>query len=155
MSRPCKSAKVLTKSSQTKAEIENRIKNEEKLKGGDDNIAPPSYLSKSQKLIFNYIIEQLKSSGILGNLDVYILSQCAICINRLQVIEKLINKDINNMFNKDVLSAKDKYTKEFFRCCNELSLSPQSRAKLSNINLQTKQQQTDPLLQVLKDGGDN
>ena len=28
-------------------------------------------------------------------------------------------------------SARDMYSKDFFRCCNELSLSPQARAKLS------------------------
>lgn len=58
------------------------------------------------------------------------------------------------MFDKEVLAAKDKYTKDFFRCCNELSLSPQSRAKLGNINLQVKQQQEDPLLKVLAGGKD-
>jgi len=39
--------------------------------------------------------------------------------------------------------------KTFYRCCNELSLSPQSRAKLGNINLQSKQEEEDPLLKVI------
>ena len=151
MARPSKSVKVMSKNL-TKEERELRLEIEEKLKGGADNISPPTYLNASQKKIFNYIIEQLQDSGILGNLDIYILSQAAISIDRLQKIEKMINKDINRIYDKDLLKAKSEYTKDFFRCCNELSLSPQSRAKLGNINLQAEQERQDLLLQVLEGG---
>ncbi len=151
MVRPSKSVKVMNKNL-TKEEKELRLETEEKLKGGADNISPPTHLNASQKKIFYYIIEQLKESGILGNLDTYILSQAAISIDRLQKIEKMINKDINRIYDKDLLKAKSEYTKDFFRCCNELSLSPQSRAKLGNINLQAEQERQDPLLQVLAGG---
>lgn len=153
MARPSKSVKVVSKNL-TKEEKAIREATEEKLKGGADKITPPKYLSKAQKKIFNHIVELLKASEILGNIDIYILAQAAISIDRLQEIEKLINEDITKMFDKDVMAAKDKYTKDFFRCCNELSLSPQSRAKLGNINLQAKQQQDDPLLKVLRGGAE-
>lgn len=151
MARPSKSVKVMSKNL-TKEERELRLAAEEKLKGGADNIFPPTHLNASQKKIFNYIIKQLNESGILGNLDTYILSQASIAIDRLQQIEKIINKDINRMYDKDLMKAKSEYTKDFFRCCNELSLSPQSRAKLGNINLQAEQEKQDPLLQVLAGG---
>ncbi len=151
MARPSKSVKVMSKNL-TKEEKELRLETEEKLKGGADNISPPTHLNASQKKIFNYIIEQLKESGILGNLDAYILSQAAISIDRIQKIEKMINKDINRIYDKDLLKAKSEYTKDFFRCCNELSLSPQSRAKLGNINLQAKERDEDVLLKVLAGG---
>lgn len=151
MARPCKSANIMSKNL-TKGEKEVRLETEEKLKGGADKISPPSYLNARQKKIFKYIVEELKASGILGNLDVYILGTCSISIDRLQQIEKLINKDIEKLLDKNLMSAKDKYTKDFFRCCNELSLSPQSRAKLGNINLQSKEKKQDPLLKVLAGG---
>lgn len=151
MARPSKSVKVMSKNL-TKEEKELRLETEEKLKGGADNISPPTHLNARQKKIFNYIIEQLKESNILGNLDIYILSQTSIAIDRLQQIEKLINKDINNIYNKDLMKAKSEYTKDFFRCCNELSLSPQSRAKLGNINMQAKERDEDVLLKVLAGG---
>lgn len=151
MARPCKSVNVMSKNL-TKEEKEARLETENKLKGGADKISPPKHLNTHQKKIFKYIVEQLKESGILGNLDIYILSTCSIAIDRLQEIEKSINKNVDLMFCKEVMSAKDKYTKDFFRCCNELSLSPQSRAKLGNINLQAKEQQEDVLLQVLRGG---
>ena len=149
MARPCKSAKVLTDCSQTKEEINKRIETENLLRGNDDSIVAPSYLSKKQIDIFNFIVTELKNSGILGNLDTYILSTCVIAIDRLQKIESMINEDCQLLFDKSLLSAKEKYTKDLFRCCNELSLSPQSRAKLANINLQAKEKEEDKLLQIL------
>ncbi|QEK13717.1 phage terminase small subunit P27 family (plasmid) [Crassaminicella thermophila] len=151
MARPSKSIKTMSKNL-TKEERAIRLETEEKLRGGADKISPPKHLNARQKKIFNYIVEELEASGILGNLDIYILGACAIAIDRLQQIEKMINKDIKMLMNKDLMRAKEKYTKDFFRCCNELSLSPQSRAKLGNINLQAKQQQEDPLLRVLAGG---
>jgi P27 family predicted phage terminase small subunit len=153
MARPSKSVKTMSKNL-TKEEKMIRVETEERLRGGTDKISPPKHLNARQKKIFKYIVKELEASQILGNLDIYVLSQAAIAIDRLQEIEKMINEDTTRMFDKEVLAAKDKYTKDFFRCCNELSLSPQSRAKLGNINLQVKQQQEDPLLKVLAGGKD-
>lgn len=149
MARPCKSAKVLTECSQTKEEIEARAEFEDALKGNDDNLIAPDYLTDNQKLLFNYIKSELKASEILGNLDVYILAKCSIAIDRLQELEKKANKRQGLIFNKDFISSKKLYDADFYRCCNELSLSPQSRAKISNINLQAKEDSQDPLLQAL------
>jgi P27 family predicted phage terminase small subunit len=151
MVRPSKSIKTMSKNL-TKEEIAVRTYAEEKLKGEADSISPPNHLNAGQKKIFSYIVDELKASEILGNLDIYILSTCAIAIDRMQQIEKMINKDITKLLDKSLMSAKDKYTKDFFRCCNELSLSPQSRAKLGTINLQSQQKEDDPLLKVLAGG---
>jgi P27 family predicted phage terminase small subunit len=154
MARPSKSVKTMSKNL-TKEEIAIRTQTEEKLKGDANSIFPPSHLNSRQKKIFNYIVSQLEASGILGNLDIYILSTCVIAIDRLQEIERKINKDITLLSDKDLMAAKDKYTKDLFRSVNELSLSPQARAKLGNINLQTKQQAEDPLLQLLNGSDTN
>ncbi|KQL54517.1 terminase [Heyndrickxia shackletonii] len=151
MARPSKSVNTMSKNL-TKEEISIRKQTEEKLKGEADKISPPKHLNARQKKIFNYIVDELAASEILGNLDIYILSTCSIAIDRMQEIEKQINKDIEKIQDKSLMSAKEKYTKEFFRCANELSLSPQSRAKLGNINLQAKQNEEDPLLKVLAGG---
>lgn len=134
----------------TKEELRNRTEQEIQLRGPSDKIEPSKHLNSRQKKIFNYIVEEMAASDILGNLDIFILDTCSIAIDRLQQIEKKINKDIDYLLNKNLMSAKDKYTKDFFRCCNELSLSPQSRAKLGNINLKAEEEQDDPLLKALK-----
>ena len=145
MARPTKAAN-LTSGVYRKDVLDARKANEEMLKGEANVIKPPSYLSAAQKRIFRYIVSGLEASGILGNLDVYVLAECSICIDRMQTIEKDMNK---NGLDPNLVKVKDSYTKAFFRYCNELSLSPQSRAKLANINLQAKDE--NPLLKVLGD----
>lgn len=151
MARPCK---VIDSQSRhnTKAEIEARKEKEERVKSLADKInTPPKYLSKEQKSVYKFIIEELRMTGILTNLDVYILSTCAIAVDRLRTIETIINKKPSSLFNKDLMSAKDKYTKDLYRCCNELSLSPQSRAKLGNLVLDNKEKEEDPVVKALRE----
>ena len=150
MARPCKSAKLLTECSQTKEEIQSRIENEEKLKGKSDNITPPDYLNDNQVDLFNYITSELEESKLLSNLDIYILSKCVIAIDRLQMIESKINKNLGLLLQSQFMSNKKNYDNDFFRCCNELSLSPQSRAKLGNINLMAQQDEEDPIKKALR-----
>lgn len=150
MGRPCKSAKVLTECSQTKDEINERNENEEKLKGKADNISPTQDLNDNQLTIFNFIKNELEESKLLGNLDSFILTTCVIAIDRLQYIEEKINVKPNLVFNKDLMNSKKVYTGDFLRCCNELSLSPQSRAKLANLNLNAKQDKEDDALNTIR-----
>ena len=141
------SAKITSKHL-TKAEIDAKSTVEDKLKGSDDDLTPPGYLTPSQKNIFEYIVTNLEASGILGNLDVYVLAECSICIDRMQEIERTMNEA--NSLIPSLVRLKETYTKAFFRYCNELSLSPQSRAKLANINAQAAAEEN-PLLKVLSD----
>lgn len=153
MARPCKPIETQSRHN-TKEEIEARKNQEEKLKGLADKIKPPKYLNKEQKKIFKYIVDELKASGILSNLDIYVLATCSIAISRLIEIETQINEDIKNLWDKSLMSSKDKYTKDFFRCCNELSLSPQARAKIGSLALQNREKEEDPLIKALKDDDD-
>ena len=149
MGRPAKAVNTMSKHL-SKAEMEERREKENSFKGKSDKIRPPTYLSASQKKIFRYIVKELEASEILGNLDIYILSTCSIAIDRLKEIETMINGDSELLLSKELMSAKDKYTKDLYRCCSELSLSPQSRAKLANINVTTQKDKADPLLEALK-----
>lgn len=130
MARPAKAIESQSKHL-TKEEIEVRTETEKKLKGNNDKLKPADYLNKRQKEIFNYILENLEESKILGNLDAFILNRTAITIERLENLDKQANNDEEIMFTTGFRSSRDMYSKDFFRCCNELCLSPQSRAKLS------------------------
>ena len=146
MARPRKSVDTMSKNL-TKEERENRKLEEERLKGGSNKINPPDNLTKDQRKFFRYIVRELSEANILTNLDVNIKKKTSICLDRIRQAEDKLNEDI---FNKEALKVKDSYTKEFFRCCNELSLSPQSRAKLAGINLQAKANAEDPVIKALK-----
>lgn len=149
MGRPCKTIDSQSRHN-TKEEIEKRKAIEDAIKGSDDKVInPPGYLSEGQKEVYSYIINELAETGILRNLDVYILAVCAIAVDRLITIEKIINKKPSAITNSNLMSAKDKYTKDFYRCCNELSLSPQSRAKLGSLAVANKEKKEDPVLKAL------
>lgn len=138
----------------TKEEREIREETENKLKGKSDKIKPPKELSKQQKAIFKRIVEELQESGILGNLDTYILTTCAIALDRIKEMEMEINGNKNLLENRDYINTKDKYTKDFFRCCQELCLSPSARSKIGLINMNAKKKGEDPVLKALSGNDD-
>ena len=146
VARPAMSAKTTAKHL-TKEEIAAKSGVEEKLKGKSDKLNPPKYLTTAQKKIFKFIVAELATSDILGNLDVYVLTECSIALDRMRDIESRINEKPIELSNDKLLQAKDRYTKTFFRCCNELCLSPQSRARMGNLNLQAKEE--NPLVKAL------
>lgn len=139
----------------TKAEIKARKEAEEKLRGNDDKIQAPSYLTENQKKLFEDIVSEMNVSNILCNLDVYVLTECAIAIDRMREIENEINNDITQLTNSKLATTKQKYATVFFKCCNELCLSPQSRGKLANLNAKAQQENSDELLKILKSDDDD
>ena len=152
MGRPAKATKTMAKNL-TAEERTARIETEESLKGSADKIRPPKFLSKEQKSIFRKIVSELQEADILGNLDVYILSTAAVSIDRMQSIEQQINEKPALLSDRDFMSSKEKYSRDFYRCCNELCLSPQSRAKLAGLRVQ-KEKGENPLLKALRDDDD-
>lgn len=148
MARPSMSVKVTSKNL-TKEEYRVRQETEDKLRGLADKLKPPKNLTTNQKKIFKFIVNELKASEILGNLDIFIITSCATALDRIQVIETMINDDPEKLLDRALMSSKDKYTRDFHRAITELSLSPAARAKLGNINLNRQQEQEDPLLKAL------
>lgn len=130
MARPAKSARVKT-GTITKEEEAKRLELEDKLRGKNDKLVPPLYLTESQMEIFNYIMAELQEADILGNLDLFIMAQTAIAVDRIQELDRQANDKKELLFENSFRMARAEASKEYFRCCNELCLSPQSRAKLS------------------------
>ncbi|WP_341423367.1 P27 family phage terminase small subunit [Anaerotruncus rubiinfantis] len=121
------------------------------MKGKKGTLEPPGYFTDGQKSIFQYIVNQLNDCGILGSLDIYILTTCTIAIDRLESIERRVNEDESLMSDSVLMATKDKYTKDLYRCCNELCLSPQARAKIGSLAAQAAKQREDPLLKALRE----
>lgn len=148
MARPAKSVE-LQSSHLTKQEITVR-KNTENMLRGSTAVRPPYHLTKAQKKIFRAILQAFLKADIAGELDAYILAEGAVVIDRLQQIEQKINDQPELLLDKDVMSIRKGYTQDFFRICNELSLSPQSRAKLGSIAAGKVRRNSDPLLRLLE-----
>ncbi|MBQ8135354.1 MAG: phage terminase small subunit P27 family [Clostridia bacterium] len=150
MARPAKPIELQTRHN-TKEEIDRRKKAQDRMKGKAVNVKPPYVLSKEQKKIFNKIKGIYEKSDVLGELDAYILAEAAVVIDRLQQLEQMINDNPDLLTDKDLMSIRKGYTQDYYRACNELGLSPQSRAKLSGLTAAKDKEESDPLLMILKD----
>lgn len=150
MARPAKSISTAV-GARTKAEKDGRKAAENKLKGVKTP-EPPEYLNEKQREVFNFIVDGLKEAQILGKLDTYVLAMTATAIERLEYLDTELMKP-ENVGNTKLMQAREKYSRDFFRGCNELSLSPQARAKLSiaNVNAMMEAKKKNPLLEALND----
>ena len=152
MARPAKSVTVNAKHL-TADERETRLAGETKLKGSAKKPTAPKHLSPEQKKIFNTVVKQLKEADILSALDSAILAQYAIAKDTLRQIDEQIRDDPQLLASAPFMSSRKQYMADFFRCTNELCLSPQSRAKMANMAVQA--QKSDPLLEALRSTSDD
>lgn len=151
MGRPAKAIGAAD-GARTKEEIETRKQTEEKLKGGDKpKVTCPGYLTPSQRKIFNKIKKLLVDAGAAGSCDGWVIAFCAVAIDRVAEIDADANRTIVRRTDKDIVAARSKYMADFYRCCNELCLSPQARAKLGVAAAKAKAKEKDPLLAILQD----
>ena len=152
MARPAKA--ISAKTGQiSKEEKQKREAIEESLIGGKD-LTPPRQLTAAQKKIYKFILEQLEESKLLGQLDVFILSRTAITIDRLNQMDKRAKKEPDIIYNNNFRLAQGQATQEFFRCCNELCLSPQARAKLSVAAAKASEPTKKTLMDILAEEDD-
>lgn len=108
-----------------------RKENETLIAGENDKVNKPAMaLTKEQKKIRKNLVELCKA--IASNADRYVLDQCAVAIDRLQTMEEMANESPEYFCNKTFQATRKGYFAQFIRLCTELSLSPQSRAKIAN-----------------------
>ena len=147
MGRPAKVVDV--QSGEVRKDVRQARKAEEKkLKGDAVNVKPSFPLSKEQKRIFNKIKGLFEELDMLGELDCYVLTEAAVVIDRLNQIEKHLNERPDLLYDRDICNTRKEYMQNFFRICNELSLSPQSRAKMGIIASDKDSQDSDPILRL-------
>ena len=142
----------------TKEEIENRKEQEERLKGADNKVyKPPKNLSKEEKKIYKFLVNELKESGILCNLDITILKTTVDSIRRMEECKKnidtygvVLTKEDGSLYRNPATIIYKDYNSIFNKCCMELGLSPSARARLAQFNIQAEKDKEDPVLKALK-----
>lgn len=130
MARPAKPANV-NSSHRSTAEKKTRSAVEAQLNTGTGKLKPPEYLTESQREIYYFILGELDETKMLANLDNFVLTKMAVNIDRQRTIIQEENENPAAMFERGRTQIKSQLDSEFFRCCNELGMSPQARAKLS------------------------
>ena len=142
----------------TKAELEKMKRGE--IRGNNDKIYPPDFLTVPQKREFNIIANELIDIGIITNLDVDMLGQYIqardsylfysnIIVelkNKCNTIDKKIQ--FTDIF-KDYESMKDKAFKQCQVCSNALGLNISSRCKIT-IPTPKEAENVDPMDSLIK-----
>ena len=128
--------------------IESRRQTEDRLRGDAAKVEPSFDISENQRQIFERIRNMFEKIDLLGELDGYVLTEAAVIIDRLQEIDKRINEQPDLLFDRDVCNTRKEYMQNFFRICNELSLSPQSRAKMGILAAGRDKRDNDPILRI-------
>lgn len=124
------------------------------LKGSQQLPKPSADLTKNQKKIFKFIVDELEVAEILCKLDVFVLERISCCIDIIKQCEKEISEngviDENGNVSPAFKVRKDEMA-NFIKLANELSLSPQARAKIANISIKNQNTKDDKLFSILED----
>ena len=150
MARPCISAS-LSSQKMSNEERENRIEQEKKLKGNNDKLKPPSYMTKEAKKVFKWLVKETKEADTFGNVDRFILEQFSNTYATYKELEIMFHKEQDFTTKEKIDRMKKRYTDQLPRLYNELGLTPSTRAKLGALNLHKEQEEQDPLLKILKE----
>jgi P27 family predicted phage terminase small subunit len=105
----------------TSDEIAQRKEAEERLKGNDNRVYDaPDDLDEEEKETYAFLINELKSSKILSNLDIVILEQTVECMVQMKVITKEMKNKKSITDRSDLLSMYQKYFNLYLKCSAEL-----------------------------------
>lgn len=149
MGRPAKSVKVKTGAiASDEAAVRSSV--EDKLRGEAVKPEPPDGLTLGQKKIFQFIVDGLAAGEILGKLDVFVLESTAVAVDRLRIINGMIDENPDLLLSTALQNNRAKYQSDLWRGCSELCLSPQARAKLGGLAAQKAKESKDPLLEALR-----
>jgi P27 family predicted phage terminase small subunit len=162
MAKPRKPAALKQGKSETKAELKVREEQEQRLMGSADMIKNvPDYLDPLAKAYYKFLVTELEISGLLTNLDIKLIEQTSDSMSKLRQCDDIINREgiiirqvdrYGNEIMKEHPAVKSKmsYLNAFKTLSSQLGMSPTSRAQLAGMQIQAKEEEQDPLLQLLK-----
>ena len=145
----------------TKGELEEMVKQEEKIKGNSEKVTDiPDHLDDLAQEYYKYITQELEVSGLLSNLDIPLVEQTADCLSRMREADIIIqergvvieqkDRNSNDIVKKNpAVDVKLAYLDRFNRLSNQLGMSPSSRAALAELNVEQKEKEDDPVLKAL------
>lgn len=136
MARPRKTL-AATKKNLTKAEIEQKQEQEERIKIDRENLSAPNYLTEKAQAEFERVVREAKKIEILDNLDLSILAiYSSAYAQYLEITEEIQKTDQAYRYvtedNKisPLINAQDKIIKQIMTCSSKLGLATTDRLKL-------------------------
>jgi P27 family predicted phage terminase small subunit len=162
LARPNKPASLLTGHNENKDDKEIRAEVEKRLSGNDDLLNQiPEYLEPLAQTYYQFLVNELKISDILSNLDIPLLEQTADCLSKMRQCDEIINQEgliinqIDRYGNEQIkehpaVGTKQKYLNQFRALSTQLGLSPAARAALAGMKIEKNKEELDPVLQILR-----
>lgn len=164
MGRPKKPASLQTGHTYSKAQLEEMARLETEMCSSDDAVyTVPEYLNEYAQIYYRYLIDNIRESGIkICNLDKPLVETTADCLSRIYIARKFIDENgmVMNKIDKNgnqqlvanpYVKIHLDYVSKLAQLTSRLGLDPSSRSTLANIQLESKQEEEDPVLTILKE----
>ncbi len=157
MPRPAKPV-ALCNGNLTKEEREARLKAEQRYKGNSDLVyeCPEELTTELEQELYMFIVDTLRPVDILNNLDIFLIVQTVKCLIHMNnanddIIKygSIIETDDGRVYKNPAVGVYKDFYSMFVSNSIRLGLSPSDRAKLAVHSAKQKQEEADPLLQLL------
>ena len=139
-------------------EREARKKAEQRYKGESDLVyeCPEELTTELEQELYMFIVNTLRPVDILQNLDIFLIVQTVKCIVHMRnanddIIKygSIIETDDGRVYKNPAVGVYKDFYSMFVSNSIRLGLSPSDRAKIAVLDIKQKQQEADPLLQLL------
>lgn len=150
MARPCVSASM-SRQKISNEERKRRIENERILRGNNDKLKPPNFLINEGKKIYKWLVNETVEAETFGNIDKFILELFSDTYATWKELSEMYHNEQDFEKREKIDKMKKRYTDQLPRLMNELGLTPSTRAKIGAMNLDKKNEENDPVAQLLRE----
>lgn len=160
--RPRKDTSAL-QGSYNKDEMKKRVEVENKLKGKKDKIEAPGFIENDDVALekFHQLVDELGEVDILLNVDVDLLAVYSDCWSKyIKATKMLTYQDmVEDQENKlgvvtrtqnPYIKIQNTYSDKLMKISSLFGLSPADRSKIAHLTPSNKNNETDPLMELIK-----
>jgi len=159
--RPAMASSVRKGKDMNKQELAIREEAEKRLLGDIEQVKEvPEILDELAQAYYLFMVENLETSNLLGNLDIPLLTETAFCLARLEETRSTmirvgtlayeLDKNGNEKVKKHpIVDVYNTLLNQFKTLGGQLCMSPSARTQMANMQLQNKEDEKDPVLLAL------
>ena len=161
MARPRKNIEAL-QGAYTKEAMQERLEQDKRLKGNKDKLIAPAFIENDQVALdkFNSLIRELSSCDLINNVDVDLLAvyadswskymKATIMLSKQDMVEEQESKTGITKVQNPYIKIQQSYSQQLLKISNLFGLSPADRSKIAHLEPSSKEEKTDPLMDLLK-----
>ena len=162
MARPRKNVTAL-QGNYSKEMIQERLEQEKSITGDSDNIIIPLFIRHDDVAVeeFLRIVEELKKVNLVTNVDSTLLGIYADCYskyvestmamaNEPLVVEYTNKGGETNSVANPYIKIQNQYMQMLMKISEKYGLDPSSRSKIAHLQPSNKEEEVDPLLDLMK-----